>query len=164
MRKLSLLIPVLLFLPLAAQAQGTQIFGGYSYVRLDTAPSKTNFNGWNVSLTEKFFKVLGATADFGSTYASPNGVKATQTTYLFGPELSLPARVSPFVHALFGGARYSAAGTSVDSFATAVGAGIDVHAGPLLGFRLIEADYLTTDFSGTRQNDLRMSAGILLRF
>lgn len=168
MRKLAAVFGLLVITSMAfaqpAQAQSTVIFGGYSYLRLDTSPGSANFNGWNASLTENMFKVLGFTADFGGTYASPGGVKSSMNTFLFGPQLSLPAPVSPFVHALFGAARFSAAGSSSTSFASAIGGGIDIHPLPLIGVRLIQADYLNTHFAGTRQNDLRLSAGIILRF
>ncbi|HEV2299211.1 MAG TPA: hypothetical protein VGR72_11920 [Candidatus Acidoferrales bacterium] len=168
MRKLSLLLGLLLVLPLAAHAQGTTIFGGYSYVRLDSSSiigtSKVNSHGWDASLTENVFKIIGATADFGQTYATISGVKGHQTTYMFGPELHFPARISPFVHALFGAARFSGLGSAKTAFASAEGGGIDLHAGHFLGLRVIQADYLNTHFASTRQNDLRLSAGILLRF
>jgi hypothetical protein len=164
MRKLSLLLGLLLFLPLAAHAQGTTIFGGYSYVRLDTNPTKINTHGWNASFTQNMFKVIGVTADFGQTYATISGVKEHQTTFLFGPEVHFPTPVTPFVHALFGAARISASGSSTTSFASALGGGLDLHAGHFFGLRLIQADYLYTHFGGVRQNDVRLSAGVLLRF
>ncbi|MGH9864961.1 MAG: hypothetical protein ACRD4H_06050, partial [Candidatus Acidiferrales bacterium] len=153
-----------LTLPLVAHAQSTEVFGGYSYLRLDTSPGSANFNGWNAALTEKLFKVVGVTADFGGTYASPGGVKSSMNTFLFGPQVSLPAPVSPFVHALFGAARFSASGASSTSFASAIGGGIDIHPIPLIGLRLIQVDYLNTHFGNTRQNNFRLSAGIVLHF
>ncbi|HVA72503.1 MAG TPA: hypothetical protein VNF02_05275 [Candidatus Limnocylindrales bacterium] len=169
MRKLTAVPALLLFVlfasPLTVHAQSTEIFGGYSYVHFDTSPGSTNFNGWNASLTENMFKVFGVTGDFGGTYGSPGGVKSSMNTFLFGPQLHLPTPfVTPFVHALFGAARFSAAGTSSTAFASALGGGIDVHPFPIVGLRLIQADYLTTHFGNTHQNDLRLSAGIVLRF
>ncbi|MHB8526957.1 MAG: hypothetical protein ACYDD2_12470 [Candidatus Acidiferrales bacterium] len=179
MRKLvsffGFLVVVSLALPLTAHAQSAELFGGYSYVRFNTSPgsqnsnSTLNFNGWNASLDVNTFKILGFKADFGGTYASPAGVGTHLYTFLFGPQLNLPTPfVSPFVHALFGGARLgsSAGGVSASStsFASAIGGGIDVHPLPLVGLRLIQADYLTTHFGGTRQNNIRISAGIVLRF
>lgn len=164
MRKLSLLLGLLLLLPLAAHAQSTTIFGGYSYVRLDTNPTKFNTHGWDASLTENMFKIIGVTAEFGQSYATITGVNTKQTTYLFGPEVHFTARISPFVHALFGAARFSVPGNATNAFASAEGGGIDLHAGHFLGLRLIQADYLNTHFASKRQNDLRLSAGILLRF
>jgi len=173
MRKLvsffGFLVVASLALPLPAHAQKAELFGGYSYVRLDTSPGSQNFNGWNASLDVNTFKILGFKADFSGTYASPFGVSTHLYTFLFGPQLNLPTPfVSPFVHALFGGARLGASAggvtTSSTSFASAIGGGIDVHPLPLVGLRLIQADYLTTHFGGTRQNNIRISAGLVLRF
>ena len=166
MRKLATLLALLatvsLAVPLAAHAQSTEVYGGYSFVRLN--PGGANSNGWDASLTEKLFKVVGITADFGGTYHSSLGVKSSLNTFLFGPQVSFPAPVSPFVHALFGAARVSSSGASSTSFASAIGGGIDIHPIPLLGFRLIQIDYLNTHFGDTRQNDFRLSAGVVLHF
>jgi hypothetical protein len=168
MRKLLIMLGLLLALPLAVHAQGSTIFGGYSFVRLNTngpfIPNQTDSHGWTAAYTANMFRILGATADFGQTYATIAGVSTKQTTYMFGPELHFPARVSPFVHALFGVARVSAGGSSDNAFASAEGGGIDLHAGHFLGLRLIQADYLNTHFASKRQDDFRLSAGILLRF
>ncbi|HEV2615928.1 MAG TPA: hypothetical protein VGU63_04875 [Candidatus Acidoferrales bacterium] len=159
---LGFLVIVSLVAVLPAHAQSTEVYGGYSFVRLN--PGGTNTNGWDAALTEKLFKVVGITADFGGTYTSSSGVKTSMNTFLFGPQVSLPAPVSPFVHALFGAARVSSAGSNSTSFASAVGGGIDIHPIPLIGLRLIQADYLNTHFGNTRQNDFRLSAGIVLHF
>ena len=159
---LGFLVIVSLVAVLPAHAQSTEVYGGYSFVRLN--PGGTNTNGWDAALTEKLFKVVGITADFGGTYTSSSGVKTSMNTFLFGPQVSLPAPVSPFVHALFGAARVSSAGSSSTSFASAVGGGIDIHPIPLIGLRLIQADYLNTHFGNTRQNDFGLSAGIVLHF
>ena len=159
---LGFLIVVSLVAVLPLHAQSTEIYGGYSFVRLN--PGGTNTNGWDAALTEKLFKIVGVTADFGGTYHSSSGVKSSMNTFLFGPQVSLPAPVSPFVHALFGAARASSSGTSSTSFASAVGGGIDIHPIPHIGVRLIQADYLNTHFGSTRQNDFRLSAGIVLHF
>jgi hypothetical protein len=164
MRKLSFLLGLLLLVPLTAQAQGTTIFGGYSYVRLDTNPTKINAHGWDASFTQNMFKVIGVTAEFGQTYATITGVKTHQTTFLFGPEVHFPTTISPFAHALFGAARVSGGGASNTAFASALGGGLDLHAGHFLGLRLIQADYLYTHFGGVKQNNIRLSAGVLLRF
>lgn len=159
---LALLVTVSLAVPIAAHAQSTEVYGGYSYVRLN--PGGANSNGWDASLTEKLFKVVGVTADFGGTYNSSAGVKTSLNTFLFGPQVSLPTPVSPFVHALFGAARVSSSGSSSTSFASAVGGGIDIHPIPLIGLRLIQIDYLNTHFGNTRQDDFRLSAGVVLHF
>ncbi len=84
-----------------------------------------------------------------------------------GPTLS-PARsksVAPFVHALFGEVRASGGGVTDNSFGMALGGGLDVlglHGH--VGVRLVQADYLMSRFASTTQNNVRISAGVVLRF
>jgi hypothetical protein len=176
-----------------------EIFAGYSYLRPDItyhqfptcsiilcppAPpafvsTHPNFNGYEFSATYKVIPWLGATADFSGNYGSVAGTsRGHLQTFLFGPELSLPGKVSPFVHALFGVAHESiGAGTSPNggnpvvispasgnAFATAIGGGIDLRVAPFLSVRPIQLDYLATRFGSATQNQPRVSAGVVLRF
>jgi len=56
-RRLSLLAGVVLLVSLSAQAQGLddkfEVFGGYSYLRVNNSPS-ANLNGWELSGNYKF--------------------------------------------------------------------------------------------------------------
>jgi len=155
---------VLLLMPSAARAQKVQLFGGYSYLRQDTGADKVNLNGWEASATLKN-TWLGVTADFSGHYGSPFGPSASVQTFLFGPQLSLPVPfVSPYVHALVGGARESSGNVSDTAFAAAFGGGIDTHIAPFLSYRLFQVDYLATRFGGRTQNNLRVSTGLVLHF
>src|ERR1700735_844737 len=103
LRELALLFGLILVFSFAAHAQDSdkvEVFGGYSYLRFDNSPS-FNQNGWEISGQYKFAPWLGALADFSGDYGHN-----THTTYfLFGPQVSWPARVSPFGHVLIGGGR-----------------------------------------------------------
>jgi hypothetical protein len=58
-------------------------------------------------------------------------------------------------------------GSSEDAFATALGGGLDWNATPHIGVRLIQAEYLMTKFTdglNDRQNNARISAGVVFRF
>jgi hypothetical protein len=139
-------------------AQRVEIFGGYQFTHLQ--PS-FNANGWNASLTGNFKHVLGITGDFSGAYKQNLHVH----TYTVGPVLTarLPV-VQPFVHALFGGITASDGGSST-GFAMLVGGGIDVGFRKGIGFRIVQADWLSTRFSGeTRNRNARASAGIVLKF
>src|ERR1700757_1754283 len=141
-----------------AAAQRVEIFGGYQFTHLQ--PS-FNANGWNASLTGNFKHVLGITGDFSGAYKQNLHVH----TYTVGPVLTarLPV-VQPFVHALFGGITASDGGSST-GFAMLVGGGIDVGFRKGIGFRIVQADWLSTRFSGeTRNRNVRASAGIVLKF
>lgn len=179
-----------------------ELFGGYSYVRasvqvnqlncvsvcilvLPPLTQHTNLNGWNFSGQYKFLPFLGVVADFGGTYGTLDNVGTREHTFLFGPQISLPAKVSPFAHALFGVAKesqdpippppgpcplapgpcsvFSSLGAD-RSFATAVGAGIDLKTIPFVSVRVIQIDYLRTQLHGATQNQPRVSAGVVFHF
>jgi hypothetical protein len=163
-RKLLLLVAFVLVASLSARAQDTvELFGGYSYLRVNDSPS-ANFNGWEFGGQYKFADFLGGVADFGGQYGSPNGVSTSVHTYLFGPQVSFPASVSPFAHVLIGAAHVSGPGFSDTSFSTAIGAGIDTRLVPGIYWRIIQGDYLATRFFGNTQNNVRLSTGIVVRF
>jgi len=173
-----------------------ELYGGYSYFRASIEVAQTgplgpgtpcppncgtpprvgqnaNLNGWELSGQYKFVPFLGAVVDIGGNYGSLQGASVREHTYLFGPQVSLPRKVSPFAHALIGVAResqdaflrggFNSLGSD-SSLATAVGAGIDVKLVPFARFRLIEIDYLRTQLHGTTQNQPRVSAGIVIHF
>ncbi len=106
-------------------------------------------------------------------------------TYMFGPRLSFRHdRVTPFVQALFGGVHASAVTLSgcsgigctplpsENAFAMTAGGGLDITLHRHVALRLFQAEYLMTRFTdrstlaGTtaRQNDVRLSTGIVFRF
>jgi len=103
-------------------------------------------------------------ADFDGHYGSPNGFSSSVNTYLFGPEVSWPARVSPFAHVLFGGAHVGSGGFSDNSWAMAIGGGIDTRLIHGVYWRVIQGDYLPTHFSGVREDNARLSTGIVFKF
>ena len=142
----------------AGLAQKVEVFGGYQFTHLQPA---FNANGWNASVTGNFKHVLGITGDFSGAYKQNTSVY----TYTVGPVLQarLPV-VQPFVHALFGGITASN-GRSHSGFAMLVGGGIDLGLRKGIGFRIVQADWVSTRFSGdTRNRNARVSTGIVLKF
>jgi len=164
-RKLMPAVGLLLLVSLSAQAQDkVELFGGYSYMRFHNSQS-ANLNGWEISAQYKFTDWLGGVADLDGHYGSPNGIGTSTYTYLFGPQISFPSRVSPFAHLLLGGAHISEAGFGSSSFSMALGGGIDVglfH--DQFYWRVIQTDYLMTQFGSRAQNNFRASTGIVIRF
>ena len=190
-------LAALVFSVPARSQESLKLFVGYSYLRpsvtyeqASTCPlgcpavpgSETkhpNLNGYEFSATYKFLPFVGVTADFSGHYGTVTGSSSGHIqTYLFGPELAFPAKVSPFVHARFGVAHQAVgAGSSTsngvpvevfsasnNAFATALGGGIDLHIAPFLSFRAIQLDYLVTRFHSSTQNQPRASTGLVLRF
>lgn len=164
-RKLLPLLGLLFLVSFSTQAQDkVELFGGYSYMHFHNSPS-ANLNGWEISGQYKFTDWLGGVADFDGHYGSSNGLSTSTYTYLFGPQISFPSRVSPFAHLLLGGGHISEAGFGSSSFSMAIGGGIDVglfH--DQFYWRAIQTDYLMTQFGSHAQNNFRASTGIVIRF
>lgn len=159
MWNIMLLAVFFMLLPLTAAAQRVELFGGYQFTHLDP---RFNASGWNASVTGNFKHVLGITGDFSGAYK--DNIHAH--TYTVGPVLAarLPV-VQPFVHALFGGMTISGGGASTTGFAMMVGGGLDVGLRKGFGLRIVQADWISTRFSGTTNNhNLRGSAGLVIKF
>ena len=101
-RRLTLLAGLICLASLTTSAQGLgdklEVFGGYSYMHVDANPGFSS-NGWEFSGNYKFAPWIGGVADFDGHYGSGNSIH----NFLFGPQLSFPARISPFAHFLIGG-------------------------------------------------------------
>jgi hypothetical protein len=172
-----------------SRAQSIEVFGGYSYVRAPVTFTQTilcpipgcptgtntqhlNLNGWEAGGALKILGPLALAADFSRTSGSFQGANTRLQTYLAGPQLRFPGRVSPFAHFLVGAAHESidtsagslTFGPTQTAFATALGGGIDLKVLPLLSVRPIQIDYLLTHFNSGTQNQPRVSAGIVVHF
>jgi opacity protein-like surface antigen len=99
------------------------------------------------------------------------------TSYLFGPRYTYRrnARIAPFGEALVGFSHASGAlapsnslsGASANTFAAAIGGGLDYNVSHAVVLRIVQADYLLTTFDNEadhHQNNLRLGAGIAFRF
>jgi hypothetical protein len=178
--------------PRAVAQDFVEIFGGYSFVHdsvpitpFVTCPVGTpcvitstifhpDLNGWELAGTFRPGTWFGITVDFGGTYGSVGSSSVHLQTYLAGPNIAFPGPVSPFVHALVGGAHNDIGSgttsvgitepTSSLAFAAAFGAGIDIKLAPFVAVRPIQIDYLLTRFNNTNQSQPRVSAGLVLRF
>ncbi len=160
-------------LPLHAQSDfpRAQLFGGYSYVSVDTGPnnSRKGLNGWNGQGTVNLNRWFGLTADFGGYYGSPFNISVHDYTFMGGPTLTYRAEhVAPFLHALvgadhFGVSNVPGAGSNT-KFAWAVGGGIDIPITRQFGIRLVQADFLRTMHGGDEQNNIRLSTGLDFMF
>lgn len=156
MRRAYLLLGLLCLASLSAHAQDkVELFGGVSYMRFDHA---SNFGGWEFAGQYKVRSWLGGVADFSGEYGSPS-----IHTFLFGPQVSFPGRISPFGHVLVGVAHF-AGGAADTSLSAAVGAGLDWRIARQVSWRVIQGDYLATRFFGATQHNARISTGIVFRF
>ena len=196
----ALLIVLFSVAPLRAQDK-FEVFGGYSYFRASwtatgqtcppgippcstvTVTSHPNLNGWEGSVEYKPLKDVGFVADFGGNYGSlpgsSGGGSLHNNTYLFGPRVFLPGRISPFVHVLAGAAHQSTGNGSTNSgitffpahsttaFALALGGGVDYKVlGPDVGIalRLVQFDYVGAHSGLSFRNQARISTGLVFHF
>jgi hypothetical protein len=178
MRKFLWLIPLVLFLSVPATAQNPapsmtpqfEVFGGYSYALADFSNDSVHLNGWNFSLTENVNDWVGGTADFSGHYAQPSNTNVNAHMFLFGPTFALRRSESftPFSHVLLGGIHaskdYIGVSEPVTRFAAAFGGGVDLKIHDKVAIRVFQADYFLTPFFGLRQDNLRVSAGIVFLF
>ncbi|MCU1235206.1 MAG: hypothetical protein JWP63_3173 [Candidatus Solibacter sp.] len=157
---------------------------GFTRVNLgNTAPAFTQ-NGGSGYVEYNINKVVGLVADLGAYH---NGdinsfqIDNTTFTYLFGPRFNWRmSKVTLYTQTLVGGARTSASYTPTsgttpvtghqNGFATALGGGMDIALSHLISVKPIQLEYLMTQdpnpFTQVNhiQNDLRYSAGIVLKF
>lgn len=152
---------------MAADQPKAEVFGGYQYTRFDGGE---NANGWNVAGTVNLNHWFGVTADFSGAYFSEFGADFHNYTYTFGPTVAFRGAplVTPFAHALFGGATASAGveGVSVsqNGFAAIIGGGVDVKVSPHLAVRPVQFDWMSLHSDGgSSNNNFRYSAGIVFR-
>jgi opacity protein-like surface antigen len=187
----SIVVGTLLVSAMTTFAQEVEVpraeFGAnYSYIRENlggTLPSY-NENGGSGYAEYNVNRVLGLVADFGANHVQNVGdlnMGTTTFTYLFGPRFNWRLKyITPYVQALVGGARLSygvgsalsptgLAGTQ-NSFAAAIGGGLDIRLSSHVAFKPIQIEYLATElpYPGANvtaiQNNLRYSAGLVFRF
>ena len=173
MRKPHWLILPVLFVPLAAIAQQTpeaEVFGGYSNLVANVSGPSFNLNGLDFSVAENVNSWFGGALDFTSHFGTEAGNKVNTQTITYGPVFSYRKHPSavPFAHCLLGAVRGSAdyldISKSAWQFTVVAGGGLDVKLTDAVALRVIQADYVMTRFSSTSQDNIRLSAGIVLRF
>jgi len=188
-RKLSLLMGLLFFVPLTAHAQlgglsdKVELFGGYTFMHNDNRPD-ANLNGWAVSAEKKFLPYVGVVADFSGDYGSKNLpaiapcpsfpaqclVNSSVSEHFFQGGLRgsfVVSRVRPFVEVLFGAVHLSESGPGVSNsrnlFTETFDAGFDCRVTHRLGWRL-DVGVVESGFETTKEESFRGSTGVVVRF
>ena len=166
-----------------------EFFAGYSQNRIKVQTVDENnlptiervrFDGFNAQVTGMFNKLFGITGDISGHYRSDTvsglggsqKIKSQLYNFLVGPEVKArnSSGVTPFGHALFGVAHsrqsVDGAANSTDSetdFAMALGGGFDVAVSDRVALRLFQADYNPTFFGNERQDNIRLSFGVVFK-
>jgi hypothetical protein len=171
-RKIGLSLVLCLLLGLSAHAQDSKAdaYVGFQYTRASgsTVPNFTGGVGQFAYYPSKWLGVVGEVSGAADT----DGRGSAMYTYMGGPRATLRhGRTQPYVQVLIGGARFTNSGVqqgsgpaSANSFAAAVGGGVDLKVVHHFSIRLVQVDYLFTHFTGATQNNLRLSSGFVFRF
>ena len=172
----------------AQEYQRAEVFGGYSYLNVDTngLTSRQSLNGWESSLSININKWLAGEGDVSGYYKgySALGVSARVSDYgyVFGPRFNYRPNDSStvFVHTLFGGDHLggSVSGSlfgipisgsaSQNGFAMAFGGGVQQKVAPHFAVSA-STDWVLTRhniFGGNRvnQNNFRVGVGVVYTF
>lgn len=185
MKKLVLIAVFLLGMSIVAVAEDApaiEIFGGYSFVRVDTSTAFSvpddsfdlNMNGWRAAAAFNGNKWAGFVADFGGIYGSVDAEESADVrvhSIMFGPRIAIRKGVfTPYVQALFGYARVTADQGSENvfkenDFAMAYGGGLDLKVTDMISVRPFQIEYFTTKtgLTGDFADHLRYSAGFVIK-
>jgi hypothetical protein len=158
-----------------------EAFGGFS---MSSVPGVATFNpttglptvsrkslmGWQGSANFNLTHHLGIVGDFGGQYGSiPGftvlgvtipGVSLNSYQFLFGPRVMWRGgRVTPFVHAMFGGIRYGVGSLTILGVTTpavsstglgmGIGGGLDINISDRLALRVPQFDWTPRHIAGT---------------
>ncbi|MBV9482549.1 MAG: hypothetical protein JO249_17620 [Acidobacteria bacterium] len=145
-------------LSLAQETPKPEVYAGYQFTSTDGG---WHGNGWNTGANLYILKWLGATGDFSGVYGSSSSLY----TYTFGPTVSTHKHnVSPFGHALFGGAHVGGPGWGDSGMAMMFGGGVDLGR-QKFALRAFQVDWMALRFNGfTDKNNLRVNTGLMYRF
>ena len=167
-----------------------EFFAGYSYHSADINtltidPHRTSQNGVNLAYKRNLNKHVGLKLDSSAHFkrdsqqlgAGQFTRRRDQYYFLGGVEFKAPghSRLTPFAQALVGASLFrgftsniSPAGNvytfdDATSFAMALGGGLDVRATDRISIRIIQADYAPTFFGSGRQDNIRLSVGVIFK-
>jgi opacity protein-like surface antigen len=167
-----------------------EFFAGYSFNSADINtltidPHRTAQHGVNLAytrnITSRIGLVLDASAHFHrntlNTGVATFTSKRDQYFLLGGLQFRArnSGRVRPFAHALFGASLFRGFTSDLrpsgnvftfddaTSFAMAFGGGLDIRLSRRIDLRLVQAEYAPTFFGSGRQDNFRLSVGIVLK-
>lgn len=168
----------------AQEVQSPKIDVAVTFIAEDSLRSATPDNFWmqggSIELGTNTWRGLGIAANVSGTHTGAIGattIPLSIVTTTFGPRYRWHAdhRLSTYGEGLIGEANgfkslfptITGAQTSANSFASQAGGGLDYRVSQHIAVRAVEAAWQHTQLpNGTNnvQNDLRLGAGLILRF
>src|SRR5437879_7214461 len=156
------------------------IFGGFSMYR-----AGSNFMGWQASANFNVAHHLAIVGDFGGQYKTVLSVPLNSYQFLFGPRVMWRRnRVTPFVHAMFGGIRDGVGSTTILGVTTpavastglgmGIGGGFNINVSERLALRVPQFDWTPMHIAGTTilgvtvpgawsTNQIRIGIGLVVK-
>jgi hypothetical protein len=168
-----------------------EVFGGFSISSVAvsstdpvtglTSSLRESFMGWQGSANLNVTHHLGIVGDFGGQYKTVAGIPMNSYQFLFGPRIAFRGpRVTPFVHAMFGGVKegvgsfsltdpitgltVSTPSVSSTGLGMAMGGGLDVNLSDRLALRVPQFDWTPMHVGGIwEKNVIRIGIGIVVK-
>ncbi|HEV2884322.1 MAG TPA: outer membrane beta-barrel protein [Pyrinomonadaceae bacterium] len=165
-------------------ARGLAINPNGTTSTVDFTNKRVPHHGVTGEVVANVHRNVGLVTNFSATFANTEFVdrfsgrtfdaRLSRYTLLFGPRYNFrnSSAAIPYVHALFGLARYKAdfkdddftcPDTNETAFAMALGAGLDIKASDRIDIRPIQVDYLPVFFDNRREDGVRFSAGVKIK-
>lgn len=198
MRRLIFLLIIGLFVSIPSFAQEViypkaEIFGGFSISSASVSSTSTdpitglttttslreNFMGWQASVNGNITHHLGIVGDFGGQYKTVAGIPLNSYQFLFGPRIMFRGpRITPFVHAMFGGVKEGVGSTTLTILGTSVttpavsstglgmgmGGGLDVNVSDRFALRVPQFDWTPMHIGGVwEKNVIRIGIGLVIK-
>lgn len=154
----------------AQETPKVEVFGGYSHLIADLNDTSFNLDGFHISAAENMNSWFGGVLDFSTQFGKRNGLNVNAQSIMYGPRFAYrkSSAVTPSAHVLLGAFRGSAGFDGISKpdthFAVAVGGEIDVRINRWVSYRVVQGDYLMTRFLNLRQDNVRLSTGLVFRF
>jgi opacity protein-like surface antigen len=143
---------------------------------------RENYNGFNAEFNQNLNRHVGIVTSFTGTYNNGGyvdtrtgrafGARAQRYDLMIGPRYNWRGNaITPFVEGMAGVTHMRVSFDDTlgnrkkadTAFALALGGGLDVHAGEHIDIRAIQVDYLPTFFNSTRQDNIRVGAGVKIK-
>ena len=172
MKRALWLFPAVFVLCATAQAQeipAWELSGGYSYLRANLDGASFSLNGGVASVSENVNDWFGGRLEFSAYGGNAAGMKLSAQTITYGPVFSYRRyqKLTPFgefqLGAVHANAGYLGISAPAFKFALSSGVGVDFKINQRAAVR-VQGDYLMTQFLGLRQDNLRASAALVIRF
>ena len=172
MKRVLWVIPAIFYLVIPAKAQNApawEVSGGYSYLRANLNSASFGLNGGYGSVTQNLNNWFGGRLEVNAYRGNRSGTSISTQTITYGPVFAYRGarRVTPFAEfqlgAVHANAGYLGISRSAWKFALISGGGVDFNVNQRAAIR-IQGNYLMTTFLSLRQDNVGVSAGLVLRF